>query len=75
MSAKLALFESPNLDCLSIDPDDLREAANVLHALAQYARRKAEAMEHRLAGNVNVALILEAQLDAQYRKLPEWARW
>jgi hypothetical protein len=69
------MFETPNLDGLSIDADDLDKAAEVLETLARYARRKAKAMRARLSGDVNTALRHEATMERLYETLPEWARW
>ena len=75
MSVQTGLFEPINLDGLSIDPMDYIEADRVLERLAVYCATKAQAMRHRAQGNVSVALIFEARLEAQYNALPEWARW
>lgn len=68
-------FEAPNLDGLSLNPDDLKEAATLFRRLAKYADHKARAMELRLRGNIPVALLFEAKADAVYKRLPTWARW
>ncbi len=70
-----ALFETPNLDGLTIDPFVLKEAAAVLRTLSLYAAEKADAMQHRLNGNISLALVLEERLEERYAVLPEWARW
>jgi hypothetical protein len=72
---KASGFEVPNLDGLSIDPQELREAAGVFTNLAEYARNKASAMENRLNGNIERALYYESLCDGIYRRLPRWARW
>jgi hypothetical protein len=69
------LFESPNLDDLSVDPADLDEAARVLRALSVYAEHKASAMRLRMSGDVRTATDTEAVCDYLYHRLPEWARW
>jgi hypothetical protein len=69
------LFDAPNLDGLSIDPADLDRAADVFRLLASYAQAKAQAMRLRLAGDVNQAVAMERYCDAEYKRLPEWARW
>jgi hypothetical protein len=70
-----ALFEVPNLDCLSADPGDLLHAAAVLSLLAAYAEHTGRAMELRAAGDVDAALSFERCAQASYRRLPQWARW
>jgi len=69
------MFDVPNLDDLSVDPAELREAAVVLEKLARYARKKATAMETRMAGNIPAAMVHEVLLERIYKDLPEWARW
>ena len=69
------MFEAVNLDDLSTDPHDLREAAEVLGRLSAYAYAKAQAMELRNGGKVAEALRVEKLLEITYATLPEWARW
>ena len=69
------LFEVPNLDGLSINPADLYTAASVFGQLAAYAGHKADAMKHRMAGDIECATAHEKNCDRIYRQLPEWARW
>ncbi len=73
--AELPLFEVPNLDGLSVDPDELLGASHVFYVLHEYARCKAGAMRHRVAGDINAARYLEAECDRLYNILPKWARW
>ena len=61
-----------NLDGLS--PEELREVASVLRRLRYYSLKKAEAMEARLAGNINLASINEGFCEETYNNLPEWAK-
>ena len=62
-----------NLDAM--DPADLREFAVVSRNLAEYALTKACAMELRATGDIAGAQTREAQCDAIYKSLPDWARW
>lgn len=77
-----------NLDCFSIDPQDVRDHARKLmdtdvspedkrtrNQLAAYACLKAEAMECRLSGSVVKALEHENHCDRIYGSLPEYAQW
>lgn len=81
-AAKVRPFEVENLDGV-IDPQELRTFAdklrsvsgNAAKATAEYARRKAEAMEDRLLGRIQSALEIEAQCERIYGRLPEWAKW
>ena len=66
-------FEVPNLDCQF--PDELEALAPVLEKLANYSHLKAQAMRHREAGRIDIALRLESWCDRIYSQLPEWARW
>lgn len=43
--------------------------------LSAYCTSKVQAMNMRLDGFVSAALVVEADLDARYKQLPEWARW
>jgi hypothetical protein len=74
-SSGAALFESPNLDGLSMDPADYDRAEQVLRQLAGYCNAKAQAMRLRLAGDVNRALAVERYADGLYQQLPQWAKW
>lgn len=69
------LFEPINLDALSIDPKDLHLASSVLGRWAAYADHKARAMELRAAGDLEAALSFERSCAAQYKQLPDWAKW
>lgn len=68
-------FEPVNLDCCTIDPNDLDRMANALELYAEYAKTLAQAMRHRKAGSIASAALLENQCDAIYRNMPAWARW
>ena len=70
-----ALFDVPNLDCLSNDPGDLLQAAAVYSLLAAYAEHKGRAMELRAMGDIEAALSFERRADASFKRLPEWAKW
>lgn len=69
------MFDSPNLDCLSVDAEDYREASEVLRNLSAYAELKGEAIEQRMSGNIDGALRLEETCEAIYARLPQWAKW
>ncbi len=66
-------FDSPNLDNQPVG--DLRQVADVLQLLADYAAAKAQAMDNRLAGHITTAVKIENHCDRLYRTLPRWARW
>ncbi len=72
---KTQLFEAPNLDALTICPQEMDDAQEVLTTLAEYARMKAQAMRQRMRGNIEGALIHEATCERIYALLPQWARW
>ena len=69
------LFEPPNLDGISIDPQDYADAAHVLMMLSQYAMLKFESMKAREAGLIPHAILVEHEMEKLYNKLPAWARW
>ncbi len=69
------LFEVPNLDDISIDPDDYRQLVVVFGILQEYANTKHQAMRYRTFRELMAALRLEAHLEVLYDQLPEWARW
>lgn len=69
------LFDVPNLDDLSIDPQDLRDAQDVLALAYEYAEQKASAMELRMEGDVATASLFEQRAEEIYFKLPKRARW
>jgi hypothetical protein len=69
------LFDVPNLDDLSVDPEDSRRAARVMRALANYLDHKRCAMKYRVAGKIEEASAHENTCDRIYRALPGWARW
>lgn len=78
-----------NLDCSW--PDDLRAYANKLRdsitaeadneddhtidLLRRYAMEKAEAMEYRASGKIQMAIELEKECDRIYKLLPDYAKW
>lgn len=74
-------IELPNLDGF-IDPKDLEVVRNELKAIGaallelnSYALCKAMAMEHRIRGQINLALACEQACDSIAKRLPEWAKW
>lgn len=69
------MFDVPNLDCLSVNPNDLDAMELVFRTLAKYAKAKARAMRRRSAGLVASALVAEHRCERLYNQLPEWARW
>lgn len=69
------MFDVPNLDDMSVDPNDYIDAEAVLKQLAAYCSLKQRAMRARLSGAVEVAVAWEQQMEAIYKRLPEWARW
>jgi len=74
--ADTKLFDVPNLDGLSVDPDDYAKAEEVFRHLMNYSKYKKQSMEFRSSGDVSNALICEYLADAIYlTELPEWARW
>jgi hypothetical protein len=75
MEEAAAPFEVPNLDDLTIDPEELKRVAVVLGTLSNYATHKAQAMRYRSAGDIITALRWERDCQAIYEKLPKWARW
>jgi hypothetical protein len=58
-----------NLD--AEETSELRRLADGFELLATYARLKASAQEHRIAGNIAIALMLESDCDKVYKRLPE----
>jgi hypothetical protein len=72
---KVEGFEVVNLDCFSIDPMDLARMSRIFTLYAVYCERLAIAMQHRLDGEINVAMELEKKNDATYNELPAWAKW
>lgn len=69
------LFEVPNLDGLSVDPEDLMEAAAVYAMLSLYSLYTGRAMRCRMTGRIKEALDLEKQAEGVYKDLPGWAKW
>jgi hypothetical protein len=69
------LFDVPNLDDMSVDPEDYREAARVLRALADYCERKGRAIQNRFKGNILSTGACDRECRMRYKDLPEWARW
>ena len=69
------LFEVPNLDGMSMDPDDLRIAGDVFVQLAEYCRVTSTAMCARLDGRITAAIRHEHSAQIIYNSLPGWAKW
>lgn len=55
--------------------DQGADAINSTRRLAVYARLKAEAQGHRIAGEIAKAISYEDRCDAIYRALPADVRW
>lgn len=55
-------------------PDEHERAAATCD-LASYAEAKARAIRLRLDGEMDQALLAEADANGIYRRLPVWARW
>jgi hypothetical protein len=68
-------FTTPNLDCETVDENDLRVLAITLRALASYADVKADAMRQRRQGKIERARVTEGRADDIYHQLPQWAKW
>lgn len=62
-----------NLDCM--EAAELRRFATQMTYLANYARKKARAIDLRLEGNINAALGHEKDLEDIYKKLVCAYRW
>lgn len=81
------ITEVPNLDCLPYDdllqfwsdvertPSSPAYSRRVLTLLGHYALLKAQAIRHRLQGNIEMALANERVLDRIYARLPDGAAW
>lgn len=69
------MFDTINLDGLTLDPDTLEQVADTLSKLSVYAKLKAKAIRARRAGHVQTALTQERKADAVYVVLPDWAKW
>jgi hypothetical protein len=77
-----ALAEAiPNLDGFllpkQVERAELELACVIvaLQRLINYCRDKHSAMECRLEGNLDRAGHFEAMADANYKTLPDWAKW
>lgn len=68
-------FEPINLDGFTDDAEELRELGDTLWVLGAYARVKAAAMEFRKKGRISRAEQIEQELEGEYAKLPDWAKW
>lgn len=69
------MFDPINLDCITDDPQELHELARVFNLLSAYCVHRANGMEARKAGRIELALTHERSADHAYQRLPEWARW
>lgn len=69
------LFETPNIDCMSINPADVAALGRVFTTLARYCKCKSRAMRYRLAGHIEIALEFERQCQLLYESLPQEFRW
>jgi len=63
----------PNLDAM--DPETLREFADHLHTLTQWANMKLMAINSRKDGDINNAIRIEAHCEKLYQILPKEWRW
>jgi hypothetical protein len=61
-----------NLD--SMTPAQLREYAQVMDSLSEYARLKADAIERRQNGRIGTAIMQERLCNNIYLNLPQWAK-
>lgn len=77
---------SENLDCYSLDPEDLRQFAHNLESegaigkkskklLIAYALNLAQSMTHRYKGELMQAGYLDAKNQDIYNQLPKKYRW
>lgn len=62
-----------NMDGLT--PQDLIEVAQLYRTLNAYAEHKLAAMGNRSLGNIKAAIQYERFCEANYAKLPAWAKW
>ena len=69
-----AVYEPCNLDGFG-ERAELLMLARVYGYLACYAEDKAKAMDLRTQGDIDAALHYERAAEANYKRLPEWARW
>ena len=70
--------ESGRLDLAFLmypEEEDAEKALDVLHLLHTYSTNCAQAVRHRLKGDVDQALRFEARCEMIYRDLPPYARW
>ncbi len=68
-------FEIPNLDGHSVNPMNYAALERLFDLLASYCHDKRHAMQARLSGAIDTALLRERAMDRTYQSLPEWARW
>jgi len=52
-----------------------KNVAGIVHTLAAYAAAKAAAMDLRIEGEIERALVYEKHCDIYYESLPEDVRW
>lgn len=69
--------EEINLDCF-VSPEELDpfiENKSLPENVRRYAKQKKAAMTHRLAGQIQEAIIAESNCDALFKHIPEPYRW
>lgn len=71
----MILIDVPNLDGETLDPAEMRELGQNLTRLASYALSKANAMENRLKGKIELAELDERHCEALFNTLPPEWRW
>lgn len=65
-----------NMDAMTADELRCLASARGAHPkVRRYAKVKAEAMRHRLAGRIDAATCFEAECDRIYRTMPRALRW
>ena len=75
MSETSKWIDVPNLDDITIDPKELRKFGRDLTRLAAYTLSKANAMENRIKGKIELALLDERHCEQLYNMLPPEWRW
>jgi chromatin segregation and condensation protein Rec8/ScpA/Scc1 (kleisin family) len=64
-----------NIDGYSEDAEEFWQLGEVYDKLARYTRLRCMAKRQREQGGIEKALRMEAQMEAIYKLLPEWAKW
>lgn len=78
MEEHIDLFDSveiPNLDDLSVNPEDYGRLQIAFQELAEFCSYKMSAMECRKAGDIEDAKRLERKADRIHARLPLPWRW